>query len=436
MKVLIVSVYFPPAGGGGVQRPLKFATHLPGLGVETHVLAPDDPKWIHRDEDLPLPPGATVHRARYLGPKGRKAAEELRAARGLRRSLLRARLLPRRFLVPDENVPWLLTAIPAAKRIVREHGIDVVITTSPPNSVHLVGAAVQKATGVAWVADLRDSLILHPHRRADESLIVRLKERTDHWVSRRVARRADAIIGVSEQIADEARSATAAAGRPAVEVAHIPNGSDFDDFDGMAYAPGPRFRITHAGSFFGKRDPRPFLAALKALDDPDVTARFVGDFRSADREWAAAQGFGDRLELIDYVPRRRSLELQRESDALLLLIPDAGGRGKGVLSGKVFEYLAAERPVLAAVPPDGAAAALVREAGAGVVAAPDDPEQLRAALADLVARWRSGTLDAVHLDEDWKERLSRRSNVRDLLALLERTVAAKDAARGSRGGRR
>jgi glycosyltransferase involved in cell wall biosynthesis len=425
VKVLIISLYFPPAGGGGVQRPLKLATHLPDLGVEVHVLAPDDPKWIHTDEGLALPPHATVHRARYLGPRGRKAGEELRAAHGVQRLLLRARLLPRRLLVPDENVPWALTAIPAAIRIVRREGIDVVLTTSPPNSVHLIGAAVQRATGIKWVADLRDSLILHPHRRS-ESAAVRLKERTDHWVARLVARRADAVVAVSEQIADEARAAIAAAGACG-EVVHIPNGSDFDDFDGLAYTPGPRFRITHAGSFFGKRDPRPFLTALKALDDPAVVARFVGDFRSADREWAEAQGFGDRLELIPYVPRGRSLELQRESEALLLLIPEAGGRGKGVLSGKVFEYLAAERPVLAAVPPDGAAAALIRDAGAGVVAAPDDPDALRAALGDLVARWRAGTLETVHLSEQWKERLSRRTNVRDLAALLAR-VTEKGAA--------
>jgi glycosyltransferase involved in cell wall biosynthesis len=419
VKVLIVSLYFPPAGGGGVQRPLKLATHLPDLGIEVHVLAPDDPKWIHVDDELPLPPRATVHRARYLGPRGRKAGEELRAARGLRRLVLRARLLPRRFLVPDENVPWVLTAIPEAVRIVRREGIDVVLTTSPPNSVHLIGAAVARATGVPWVADLRDSLILHPHRRA-ESLVVRLKERTDHWVARLVTRRAAAVVAVSEQIAEEARAAGFQG-----EVAHIANGSDFDDFDGLAYERGERFRITHAGSFFGKRDPKPFLTALKALDDPAVVARFVGDFRSADREWAEVQGFGDRLELIPYVPRRRSLELQRESEALLLLIPDAGGRGRGVLSGKVFEYLAAERPVLAAVPPDGAAAALIREAEAGVVAAPDDAEALQAALADLVARWRAGTLESVQLSEEWKERLSRRTRCRELAEVLQRVVAAR-----------
>jgi hypothetical protein len=85
VKVLLVTMYFPPAGGGGVQRPLKFATHLPELGIETHVLAPDDPKWIHRDEDLPPPTLAWVHRARYVGPVGRKPAEELHGTTGLAR---------------------------------------------------------------------------------------------------------------------------------------------------------------------------------------------------------------------------------------------------------------------------------------------------------------------------------------------------------------
>ena len=86
VKVLLVTLYFPPAGGGGVQRPLKFATHLPALGIETHVLAPDDPKWIHRDDELAPPTQAWVHRARYVGPRGRKPAEELHGTQGLERA--------------------------------------------------------------------------------------------------------------------------------------------------------------------------------------------------------------------------------------------------------------------------------------------------------------------------------------------------------------
>src|SRR5205085_2578210 len=182
-------------------------------------------------------------------------------------------------------------------------------------------------------------------------------------------------------------------------------------------------RITHAGSFFGKRDPRPFLTALDEAGLDDVVARFVGDFRSSDREWADELGLGDRLELHEYVPRRRSLELQRDSDALLLLIPDAGGRGRGVLSGKVFEYLAAERPILAAVPPDGAAAELLRETGAAVVAPPDDVVAIRAALEELHSRWTAGSLDAAPLSESWRERLSRASRVEELAEVLREAVA-------------
>ncbi len=415
MKVLLVTMYFPPAGGGGVQRPLKLAQYLPALGVETHVLAPDDPKWIHRDDQLRVPTQAWVHRARYLGPKGRKPAEELHGKSGLPLLATQAKLASRRFLVPDENVSWNLTAIPAAVRIARRERIDAVITTSPPNSVHLVGAAVQRATGAKWLADLRDSPVAHPHRRA-ESAAVRAKEKVDEGVARLVARRADAISCVSDAIEEEVRALA-----PRGRVRTIPNGCDFDDVAGLTYTPGKRFRITHAGSFFGKRDPRPFLQAV-ADSGLDVVARFLGDFRSTDREWAERLDLGDRIELIPYVPRGTSLKLQRDSEALLLLIPDAGGRGKGVLSGKVFEYLAVGRPILAAVPPDGEAAALIRGTGAGVVAAPDDVAGLRAALEELHGRFAGGDLPDVHLDEELRHRLSRRARVEETVELLRSIV--------------
>src|SRR5213083_575518 len=193
MKLLLVTLYFPPAGGGGVQRPLKFASHLPALGIETHVLAPDDPKWVHEDADLPLPTQAWVHRARYVGPSGRRIADELHGRSGVDLALRRASTIGRRLLLPDENVTWNATAIPKAISLVRSEGIDVVLTTSPPSSVHLIGAAVKRATGKPWVADLRDSVVAHPHRRA-ESLLVRGKELGEHGVARLVARSADAIV--------------------------------------------------------------------------------------------------------------------------------------------------------------------------------------------------------------------------------------------------
>ena len=153
-----------------------------------------------------------------------------------------------------------------------------------------------------------------------------------------------------------------------------------------------------------------------------MTARFVGGFRAADLEFAESLGLADRIEVIPFVPRRRSLELQRDSEALLLIASDAGGRGTGVIPGKVFEYLAAERPILAAVPAGGAAALLIDELGAGVVAPEDDVEALRAALVELHGRWQRGEL-TVNLTPEQRARVDRRAKVEQLAELLHEVVA-------------
>jgi glycosyltransferase involved in cell wall biosynthesis len=425
IRVLIVAFYFPPAGGVGVERPLKLSGHLADLGVEVHLLAPDDPRWVHRDEHRPIPPGVSVHRARYLGPRGRMPAQELYGTTGLRRLWRKGSLLGRRLLMPDENIAWVLTAVPAAKRLVREHSIDVVITTSPPNSNHLVGRAVQRSLGVTWLADLRDPVVAHPHRHVERRL-VRLKEHAQRLVVHSIDR-ADGVICVSHAIAEEIRKR-----RPHAVVEIIPNGADFDDFDGLECQRNDRFVITHAGSFFGSRDPRPFLTALAQVDD--VTARFVGDFRPADRAWLEQEGLDGRVELVPYATHRRSLELQRASAAVLLLIPDSDGRGRQILSGKVYEYLASGRPILAAVPTDGAAAELMREIGAGVVVGPDDVDGMVRALTELRDRWRADELEPVDVLDEWRQRISWRSRAEDLQRLLITMTGGKtqEVSDGSR----
>src|SRR5690348_7106507 len=230
MRVLIVSYYFPPAGGGGVQRVLKLCKHLPAFGWDVHVLAPDDPKWLAIDPGLQseIAEGTTVHRARYRGPSDeRPAVDRLADAHGLRGLGTRAAVLGRRALIPDARVTWVPSAAREAARIVRSHAIDAVLTTSPPTSTHITGRLVRRRTGVPWVADLRDSWLANPHHR-HERRIVQAKGSLLEQIARRTLGGASAVTAVTDVIADEARDLTS----PRMPIRVVSNGCDFDDFAG------------------------------------------------------------------------------------------------------------------------------------------------------------------------------------------------------------
>ena len=187
--------------------------------------------------------------------------------------------------------------------------------------------------------------------------------------------------------------------------------------------------IVHAGSFFGKRTPRVFLQALRELLDrrPEldgrILARFVGEMRPEDRAAASRLGLDGAWEETGFLSYGDALAAQRAADALLLLIPDADGRGDTVLSGKVFEYIAAARPILAAVPPGGMAADLVRRSGSGEVADGEDAAAVSAALERLADRWLDGGLPDIELAAPLREELSRRSRARDLAEVLKSAAA-------------
>jgi glycosyltransferase involved in cell wall biosynthesis len=150
----------------------------------------------------------------------------------------------------------------------------------------------------------------------------------------------------------------------------------------------------------------------------DAVARFVGDFQAADRAWAAGLGLCDRLELHPFMGRRRALAMMRDSEALLLLMPKRGAASR-VIPAKLFDYLAAARPILASVPTESIAAELVSDSAAGIVVPPDDDDALIAALAELVSQWNAGRLQPVELGDDARQSLSRAARVRELAALLE-----------------
>jgi glycosyltransferase involved in cell wall biosynthesis len=256
----------------------------------------------------------------------------------------------------------------------------------------MIGAHLRRHGDVRWIADLRDSIVAKADRHYERAL-VRLKEKANRRLARTIARRADAIVCVTPTIAAQ-MSELGARGETLV----IPNGADFDDFAKIEYQPGERFRITHTGNF-------------------------IGELRTADRVWAEGLGLGDRLELTRFQPHAQAIASQRNSEALLLLIPHSAGRGTDVPSGKIYEYLAARRPILAAVPPAGAAAELVRTAGAGLVVPPDDSEAIRAALCELIELWQKGELADVELPSALVSGIDRKQRMREIAELIERVAS-------------
>lgn len=274
-----------------------------------------------------------------------------------------------RGFVPD---PWLLTWLPYAWQAVRaelkRHPYDCLITSSPVESTHLLGALLGSSRP-AWIADFRDGWTFEPLR---EPFPTRPQRALDHSLERRVASSADAVVGVTPPIADDLRS------RFAGEVMYIPNGFDIevdaDNRAAIAYgAAGPT--IVHTGPLLGPsgRDPRPLLQAFRRLLDeqPHLRGRLsflvAGRSEFDERALLEGVGLGQAVRHLGYLPRAQALGLQQAATALILLTSDA----RGEATGKLYEYLASGRPIIA-LANGNEAARIVAETGTGVVVSPHD----------------------------------------------------------------
>jgi glycosyltransferase involved in cell wall biosynthesis len=288
--------------------------------------------------------------------------------------------LARAAAVPDDRIGWLAFAIPAADHIVRSQSIRHVITSSYPHSAHLVGLHLKKRFRLNWIADFRDGWSQNPYfakypTRVHRSLSLRME--------RQVAQRADAIITVSDPISDYFASLTDAG-----KVYTIPNGFDRADFRNAKPLEFDKFTLAYTGTLFMQRSPENFFAAVRGLLDsyPGLEDNFQVIFRSKFKP-EHEQAIRD-MNLQDIVQNwgmgkyRDALRLQASADALLVLEGE-GQNSEIMLTQKIFEYLAAGKPVLAVAPQDTALARLVRRSGCGVVVPPDNIFRIKEMLFEL-----------------------------------------------------
>jgi glycosyltransferase involved in cell wall biosynthesis len=376
-KALLISYRFPPQSGGGVQRTLKFTKYLREFGWEPVVQTARNPYWPLRDESLleDVPPGVRVYRTpsfeferleqRLAGMTGKDQKRSRRRARAAvppapaARAASRAAAflnairgaVHRRLLVPDAQIAWLPGALAHSLKIARREGIRLVYTTSPPNSVQILGGLVARLLRRPWVADFRDPWTDGP-RRQQAYVNNATRERIEKAAERWIVRRADRVLVSAEPL--RARFLAKYPFLSPDKVVVLTNGFDPSDFDASEDAsrdlePGA-FHISGAGNIEAMFDARPLFTALAAAmaAEPglaeDLHVNLIGARKGKYDADIRELGLTGRVRYIGWVHHAQSLRYLGQSDVLLMCqLPHAGGGGEK-LSVKFFEYLYLRKP--------------------------------------------------------------------------------------------
>ncbi|MFI5370072.1 MAG: glycosyltransferase [Candidatus Eisenbacteria bacterium] len=389
-RVLVLAYFFPPLAGGGVHRVLSFTRHLPAAGWScTVVCAGADDYWV-RDPSLldRVPDGTEVLRVPGGTPlaawmRARRSSDDAARARRPAGTFAAARRLADLVLLPDPYRGWARRAARVARARVAAGGVDVLLTSSPPDSTHLAGLELSRDTGLPWVADFRDPWIgLHFLRPPTPWHAARQRA-----MERAVVTGADLVLAASRTHLDDLRALSPR------RLELLPNGYEPAP-DGAIPGRGSRFTMTFTGTSFHMRQTSVFLdaMALWLAAEPDARPRvrvvLAGPYESGQRAHAGALGLDDVVEFPGPLPHRETRALQSGADLLLLWKPEGPGY-RTMVPGKLYEYLDTGRPVLAALPAGDEAADMVVAAG-GERVDPGDSDALASALARRHALWTRG----------------------------------------------
>ena len=350
-KVLVITYYWPPAGGPGVQRVLKFVKYLPEFGWRPIVLTVKKGEFPALDETLlqDIPVDCLVHKTNSFEPNllykkfiGLNDGESIPVAvlaekkPGWKKRL--SNWLRLTFFVPDAKIGWMPYAVKAGTDIIKKEKPDLILSSSPPPTVHLIARGLAKRHKLKWVADFRDPWTgIHYYQRQSRFV---LSERFDHDLEQQVLQDADQIITVSKSVERELQRKMAPR-----RCTVIYNGFDADDFKNLvAPRQSDKFTLAYTGSFKANQNPDDLWAALQDLArNDDFKTHFklhlTGNVHEAIKDSLERYQLSQYVMLEKYVPHTQAISNMRNSAALLFIIPDAPDN-KGILTGKLFEYLA------------------------------------------------------------------------------------------------
>ncbi|NKB69234.1 MAG: glycosyltransferase [Candidatus Latescibacteria bacterium] len=426
---LFIAYHYPPARTSGTERTTKFQRHLPACGYRIRVLTTAAFGPASEAETVQAWEPLALYR-RLFGGKGDSGsiASQQRTDPGLLKGLVN--WLRRTVFIPDLQITWLPAALWRGLMLLRRQPIDILYSTYPPASGHLLGLALSRLTRIPWVADFRDAWIYDP---LDPALTqMPWRRRLEKRLERAVVLRAGAVIAATQVTADYLKQAYP---QRADRIHVITNGFEPDEFPPCAPPPteGP-LQLVHTGAFsysHPQRTPLPLFAACQALlaEDPAWARRLrlvlVGPLSLQERQAVDPLVQAGLAKLTGPLDRAAALAQQRRAHVLLLVDHPRPWPASNV-PGKFYEYLALRRPVLALCGV-GMVRQLIEELGAGIHAPPDQPESIRQALVDMYQRHQDRRLPQT-VDEQALQRFHRRRLTAALARCFDGLVEAAPTA--------
>jgi glycosyltransferase involved in cell wall biosynthesis len=415
-KLLIITYYWPPAGGPGVQRWLKFVKYLPDFNVQPIVYVPENPTYPIIDNGLQSEvwDNAIILKNKIVEPYGLASFfgknKTKKISSGIipnkkKQSFLEKTLLWVRgnLFIPDARFLWVKPSVTYLKKYIQENDIDTIVTSGPPHSLHLIGLQLKKELTIKWLADFRDPWTTIGYHKALKLSSYAEKKHKD--LEKEVLNSADTIIVTSKTTKTEFQVITS---RP-IEV--ITNGYDIEHVEKQPL--DNKFSLAHIGSFLSERNPRILWQALQELVTENET--FKNDFQLK-LIGATSQEVLDTISEFEltnyvlnlgYVSHQKAVEHQRKSQ-VLLLIEINSDETKSIIPGKLFEYMISERPIIAIGPEGSDFAEIITATNTGVFFTYDKKEELKAVLLNYYKLYQKNNLkvNAVGLQQYSRKNLT------------------------------
>ena len=424
-RVLVITYYWPPAGGPGVQRWLKFVTYFKEFGIDPIVFIPDNPHYPITDESIgsELPEGIQIIRFPIKEPYGvanlfsKKKITQVSSGiiTKQKQSVLEKVLLWIRgnFFIPDARIGWVKPSINFLRNFITDHHVEAIITSGPPHSLHLIGKSLKEETGIKWVADFRDPwTTIHYHK----SLRLTKRAQKKHIaLESEVLTKADHVVVTSATTKKEFQKIT----QTPIEV--ITNG--YDSNDNFKLNLDIKFTLSHIGTLLSNRNPIVLWEALSELcsENPefskDLLIQLAGSVSDAILISIQKYGLMDQCIALGYLSHQKAIQLQYNSQVLLLIemnLPET----KAIIPGKLFEYLAAKRPILAIGPIDSDVEKIIEETNSGSYFDYSEKEKLKKQIGLFYSEYREGhlTLNSKGLSKFSRKTLT--SKMSDLIKSL------------------